>query len=42
MLSDKDPEQTAAIQMSQVFRILLDPESIVAVIVLFFFKLFFL
>uniref|UniRef100_A0A915CWL2 Serine/threonine-protein phosphatase 4 regulatory subunit 3-like central domain-containing protein n=1 Tax=Ditylenchus dipsaci TaxID=166011 RepID=A0A915CWL2_9BILA len=30
MLSDKDPEQTAANQMSQALRILLDPESIVA------------
>lgn len=31
MLSDKDPEQTAANQMSQALRILFDPESIVAV-----------
>ncbi|KAI1719250.1 component of IIS longevity pathway SMK-1 domain-containing protein [Ditylenchus destructor] len=30
MLSDKDPEQTAANQMSQALRILLDPESIVS------------
>jgi len=31
MLNDKDPEFTAANQMSQVLRILLDPEGIMAV-----------